>query len=69
VLELAESESTITSLRVGVDTGGAFADFVVIRNGKIEAFKEHSTPKDPAQAILQGISKIKNEGTTNNFTF
>ena len=53
----------MNELRVGIDTGGTFTDFVVIRDGKIEIFKEHSTPKDPAQAILKGISRIK-EGKT-----
>jgi N-methylhydantoinase A len=49
----------MTHLRVGVDTGGTFTDFVVIQDGKITIFKEHSTPKDPAQAILRGIAKIR----------
>jgi N-methylhydantoinase A len=52
----------MNELRVGIDTGGTFTDFVVIRDGRIEIFKEHSTPKDPAQAILKGIGRIK-EGT------
>jgi len=49
----------MNELRVGIDTGGTFTDFVVIRDGRIEIFKEHSTPKDPAQAILKGIDRIK----------
>src|SRR5262245_5942329 len=44
--------------RVGVDTGGTFTDFVVIRNGKIEVFKELSTPRRPDDAIMQGISRL-----------
>lgn len=55
--------TTMDELRVGIDTGGTFTDFVVIRDGRIEIFKEHSTPKDPAQAILKGIDRIK-EGKT-----
>ena len=38
--------------RIGVDTGGTFTDFVVIRNGRIEIFKELSTPHQPDEAIL-----------------
>ncbi len=52
---------TMNELRVGVDTGGTFTDFVVIRDGRIEIFKEHSTPKDPAQAILKGIARLRGE--------
>jgi N-methylhydantoinase A len=44
--------------RVGVDTGGTFTDFVVIRNGKIEVFKELSTPRRPDDAIMQGIGRL-----------
>ena len=44
--------------RVGVDTGGTFTDFVVIRDGKVEVFKELSTPRQPDDAIMQGISRI-----------
>jgi N-methylhydantoinase A len=43
--------------RIGVDTGGTFTDFVVIRDGKIEIFKELSTPHQPEDAIIKGISK------------
>src|SRR3989454_3717233 len=43
--------------RIGVDTGGTFTDFVVIRDGKIEIFKELSTPKEPAAAIMKGIAR------------
>jgi N-methylhydantoinase A len=44
--------------RVGVDTGGTFTDFVVIRDGKIEIFKELSTPRQPDDAIMQGIGRL-----------
>jgi N-methylhydantoinase A len=44
--------------RVGVDTGGTFTDFVVIRDGKIEVFKELSTPRRPDDAIMQGIGRL-----------
>jgi N-methylhydantoinase A len=44
--------------RVGVDTGGTFTDFVVIRDGKIEIFKELSTPRQPDDAIMQGLERL-----------
>jgi N-methylhydantoinase A len=45
-------------VRVGIDTGGTFTDFVVARGGHITAFKIASTPHNPAEAILSGIASI-----------
>jgi len=45
--------------RVGVDTGGTFTDFVVIRDGKIEIFKELSTPRQPDDAIMHGLERLE----------
>jgi N-methylhydantoinase A len=45
-------------IRVGVDTGGTFTDFVVTRGGVIEVFKEFSTPTRPEEAILRGMATI-----------
>lgn len=45
-------------IRVGVDTGGTFTDFVFEQNGDIHLFKIPSTPSDPSLAILQGLEKI-----------
>jgi N-methylhydantoinase A len=45
-------------IRIGVDTGGTFTDFVVIRGGAIEVFKEFSTPARPEEAILRGMARI-----------
>lgn len=42
-------------LRIGVDTGGTFTDFVFYRDGKIVTRKIPSTPQNPALAIIQGI--------------
>src|SRR5436309_2468260 len=46
------------NIRVGVDTGGTFTDFVVIRDGRIEIFKEFSTPGEPEAAILRGLARL-----------
>ncbi len=48
-------------IRIGVDTGGTFTDFVINFNGKIEIKKIPSTPHNPAVAILEGIKEFLNE--------
>jgi len=45
-------------LRIGIDTGGTFTDFVIIDNGKLSAFKLPSTPENPEQAFLEGLARI-----------
>src|SRR6185503_19870215 len=47
-----------STFRVGVDTGGTFTDFVVIRDGTIEIFKELSMPRQPDDAIMTGIGRL-----------
>ncbi len=43
-------------MRIGVDTGGTFTDFVIYSNGSIEVRKVLSTPDDPSQAVVEGIA-------------
>ena len=45
-------------IKIGVDTGGTFTDFVYLKNGKWEIFKVLSTPEDPSNAVLEGLKKI-----------
>ena len=45
-------------VRVGVDTGGTFTDFVFWQNGRLEVFKLPSTPSDPSLAIRQGLEQV-----------
>src|SRR5688500_3618760 len=45
-------------LRVGVDTGGTFTDFVFVRDGQVQLFKVPSTPEDPSRAIRNGLARI-----------
>jgi len=45
-------------IRVGVDTGGTFTDFVFEQDGRIQLFKLPSTPVDPSLAIQQGLMRI-----------
>jgi N-methylhydantoinase A len=46
------------NVRVGVDTGGTFTDFVFELNGRLQVFKLPSTPADPSLAIAQGLQQI-----------
>src|SRR5262245_53250534 len=46
-------------MRVGVDTGGTFTDFVVLHEGRIEVFKKFSTPREPEAAILEGLMGLQ----------
>ena len=42
-------------LRVGIDTGGTFTDFVT-SDGRVA--KVPSTPDDPARAVLEGVARL-----------
>jgi N-methylhydantoinase A len=46
-------------MRIGVDIGGTFTDFVVFdeTSGGFHTFKVLSTPHDPAQAVLTGLEE------------
>jgi N-methylhydantoinase A len=48
-------------MRIGVDTGGTFTDFIAYdpATGAFESFKLLSTPHDPAEAILQGLARLQ----------
>jgi N-methylhydantoinase A/oxoprolinase/acetone carboxylase beta subunit len=45
-------------MRIGVDAGGTFTDFVVLDDaGRIASFKLRSDPKSPARVILAGLEQ------------
>ncbi len=47
------------TLKIGIDVGGTFTDFVVTRNDAEPAiFKTLSTPSDPSIAVIQGLTDI-----------
>jgi len=50
--------ATRQPIRIGVDTGGTFTDFVFERDGRLNLFKVPSTPSDPSLAIQQGLARI-----------
>jgi N-methylhydantoinase A len=45
-------------IRVGVDTGGTFTDFVYVKSSQLHVFKLPSTPSDPSLAISEGLARI-----------
>ncbi|HMM55357.1 MAG TPA: hydantoinase/oxoprolinase family protein [Candidatus Desulfobacillus sp.] len=47
------------ALKIGIDVGGTFTDFVVTRDGAAPAiFKSLSTPEDPSIAVVNGLADI-----------
>src|SRR5260370_26433395 len=46
------------SVRIGVDTGGTFTDFVFEADGDLRVFKLAATPDDPSRAISEGLKQI-----------
>ena len=48
----------LPTVRVGIDTGGTFTDFVVRDRRGVRVHKVLSTPDDPARAVLQGLAEL-----------
>ena len=46
------------AVRVGVDTGGTFTDFVRLDGRRVTAHKVRSTPEDPSRAIASGLIEL-----------
>ena len=53
-----ERRQQTPSLRIGVDTGGTFTDFVIWKDGRLFNRKVLSTPQDPSLAILEGVGEF-----------
>ena len=53
-------DQTKLALRIGIDIGGTFTDFVIYdpQTGEVETFKLPSTPASPADAVLSGLSRL-----------
>src|SRR6266542_3675849 len=54
----------MSKYRVTVDTGGTFSDFVFFNedSGEIAITKVPSTPKEPFQAVLNGVKELLDQG-------
>jgi N-methylhydantoinase A/oxoprolinase/acetone carboxylase beta subunit len=49
-------------MRIGIDSGGTFTDFVVLDNsGNLESFKLRSNPASPADVVLEGLRRVVSE--------
>jgi len=46
-------------IRIGIDTGGTFTDFVFFDGESIHTFKLSSTPANPERSILEGLRSYK----------
>ncbi len=60
----------MSSLRIGIDIGGTFTDFVIYDSAsqQIQTFKLPSSPENPAIAVLNGLKKIYAEKRTQEAT-
>ena len=57
-MSLRKKKGPTQIIRIGIDTGGTFTDFVAARGARLTSFKAPSTPHNPAEAILAGIARI-----------
>jgi N-methylhydantoinase A len=57
-------ETAMAKYRVTVDTGGTFSDFVFFNedSGEINITKLPSTPREPFQAVLNGVKELIDQG-------
>jgi len=48
------------TLRIGIDIGGTFTDFALTDDatGKVAIHKQLTTPADPAEAVIDGVSRL-----------
>ena len=53
-----QSRSRRRLVRIGVDTGGTFTDFIYSTGREVRVFKLPSTPDDPSRAVLDGVQRI-----------
>ena len=54
-----ESNPNVIRHYLGIDTGGTFTDFVLLRDGALTSHKVPSTPDAPDRAIWQGIRDLE----------
>jgi N-methylhydantoinase A len=47
----------VSTVHVGIDTGGTFTDFLVVHDGRAFRFKVPSTPAEPSLAFHRGLAE------------
>ncbi len=47
------------AIKIGVDTGGTFSDFMLMDGDTLVIHKVLSTPDNPARAVLQGLHHLR----------
>ena len=52
------------TVRVGIDTGGTFTDFVRIDRDGVRVHKVRTTPSDPVAAIVKGLDYLASDAPT-----
>src|SRR5437867_2610890 len=62
-----KQKSSPEPIRIGIDTGGTFTDFVSAQGSRLTAFKAPSTPHNPAEAILAGIARMLADAEARSF--
>ncbi len=55
-----KNQAFVQPLRIGIDIGGTFTDFVIFNpeNSEIDHFKLLSSPDNPAKTVLKGLERI-----------
>src|SRR6185295_5991159 len=66
-MSLRKKKGPTQIIRIGIDTGGTFTDFVAARGSRLTSFKAPSTPHNPAEAILSGIARILGDAASDGF--
>jgi len=51
------------AIKIGVDTGGTFSDFMLMDGDTLVIHKVLSTPENPARAVLQGLRHLRSDLT------
>jgi N-methylhydantoinase A len=56
-------------VRIGIDIGGTFTDFVVFMpsTGQLHTFKIPTSTQDPSQSVLEGLTRILNLKEAKNY--
>ena len=45
-------------MKIGIDVGGTFTDFLLIDKEKSEIYKVLSTPDDPSIGLMNGLNEM-----------